>query len=121
LNVTDDPMAVRERQEAVCARYGMSATDPGHKVAVAMSTLGRMPVYGTRIALKDGDDIGWFFHCGEYSDAVDFYQPLHAAHLATYLPLVLPYLRLPPGVRFIIDAAGYEDVWMDSPDGDASA
>ncbi|MCA8434302.1 immunity protein Imm33 domain-containing protein [Burkholderia seminalis] len=77
-----------------------------------MSTLGRMPVYGTRIALSEGDDVGWFFHCGEYSDAADFYRPLRTAHLSTYLPSVLPYLRLPAGARFMIDDAGYEDVWI---------
>lgn len=120
MNLTDDPAALRERQEAVCARYALRAAEPEHKVAVAISTLGRMPVYGTRIALSEGDDIGWFFHCGEYSDAPDFYQPLHAAHLPTYLPLVLPYLMLPPGARFIIDDAGYEDVWMDLPGNEAS-
>lgn len=67
MNLTDDPAEWRERQEAVCARYALRAAEPGHKVAVAISTLGRMPVYGTRIALSEGDDIGWFFHCGEYS------------------------------------------------------
>ncbi|AXF19444.1 hypothetical protein CUJ89_02220 [Burkholderia pyrrocinia] len=115
MKTTDDLAALRERQEAMCARYGLPATEPEYKVAVAMSTLGRMPVYGMRITLSEGDDVGWFFHCGEYSDAADFYQPLHAAHLSTYLPLVLSYLRLPPGTRFIIDDNGYEDVWMDSP------
>ncbi len=27
---------------------------------------------------------------------------------------------LPPGARFIIDDAGYEDVWMDLPGNEAS-
>ncbi|MDN7428452.1 hypothetical protein CFB89_01935 [Burkholderia sp. AU16741] len=111
MNRADDPAALRAQQEAICARYGLHAAEPEERVAVAMSTLGRMPVYGTRIALSEGDNVGWFFHCGEYSDADDFYQPLHAAHLSTCLPSVLPYLRLPPGARFIIDDAGYEDVW----------
>ncbi|WP_202756594.1 immunity protein Imm33 domain-containing protein [Burkholderia cenocepacia] len=106
-----DPAALHAQQDAICARYGLHATEPEERVAVAMSTLGCMPVYGTRIALSEGNNVGWFFHCGEYSDAVDFYQPLHAAHLSTYLPSVLPYLRLPAGARFIIDDAGYEDVW----------
>lgn len=110
--MTDDSVTLRAQQDAVCARYGLHAVEPEDMVAVAMSTLGRMPVYGTRIALSEGDNVGWFFHCGEYSDAADFYQPLHAAHLLTYLPLVLPYLRLPPGARFIIDDTGDEDVWM---------
>lgn len=112
MNMADDRAALRAQQEAVCARYGLHAVAPEEMVAVAMSTLGRMPVCGTRIALSDGDNVGWFFHCGEYSDAADFYQPLHAAHLSTYLPSVLPYLRLPAGARFIIDDAGYEDVWI---------
>ncbi|AKM00132.1 hypothetical protein [Burkholderia pyrrocinia] len=115
MNTTDDQAALRTRQDAVCARYGLPAVEPEDMVAVAMSTLGRMPVYGTRTALSEGDNIGWFFHCGEYSGAADFYQPLHAAHLSTYLPSVQPYLGLPPGARFIIDDAGYEDVWMDWP------
>jgi hypothetical protein len=112
MNMADDPAALRTQQEALCARHGLQAVEPEEMVAVAMSTLGRMPIYGTRIALSEGDNVSWFFHCGEYSDADDFYQPLHAAHLSTYLPSVLPYLRLPPGARFIIDAAGYEDIWM---------
>ncbi|MCW5119997.1 hypothetical protein B7L17_019875 [Burkholderia cenocepacia] len=110
--MADDPAALRTQQEALCARHGLQAVEPEEMVAVAMSTLGRMPIYGTRIALSEGDNVSWFFHCGEYSNADDFYQPLHAAHLSTYLPSVLPYLRLPPGARFIIDDAGYEDIWM---------
>lgn len=113
MNMADDLAALRAQQDAVCARYGLHAVEPEDMVAVAMSTLGRMPVYGTRVGRSEGDNVGWFFHCGEYSDAADFYQPLHAAHLSTYLPSVLPYLWLPAGARFIIDDAGYEDVWME--------
>ncbi|MEK2600439.1 immunity protein Imm33 domain-containing protein [Burkholderia arboris] len=113
MNMADDPATLRAQQEVICARYGLHAVEPEDRVAVAISTLGRMPVYGTRISLSEGENVSWFFHCGEYADAVDFYQPLHAAHLSTYLPLVLPYLRLPAGTRFIIDDAGYEDVWIE--------
>lgn len=81
-------------------------------VAVAMSTLGQMPIYGTRIALPQDGTISWFIHCGEYSDAADFYQPVHTAHLTELLPQVVNYLHLPPGAKFIIDDQGYEDVWM---------
>ncbi|MGS0895867.1 immunity protein Imm33 domain-containing protein [Burkholderia stagnalis] len=120
MKTTDDPAALRALQDAICARHGLSAVEPEDRVAVAMSTLGRMPVYGARIVLSDGDDVSWFFHCGEYSAADDFYQPLHAAHLATCLPSVLPYLRLPPGARFIIDDTGYEDVWIEPASGEIS-
>ncbi|WP_254613850.1 immunity protein Imm33 domain-containing protein [Burkholderia lata] len=116
MKMTGDPAELRARQEAVCARYGLPVVEPDDMVAVAMSTLGKAPVYGTRIVLSEGHNVSWFFHCGEYSDAADFYQPLHAAHLSTHLPLVLPYLMLPAGARFIIDDTGYEDIWMDLSD-----
>ncbi len=81
-------------------------------VAIALSTLGRMPVYGTRVAPPDGGNISWFFHCGEYSEAEDFYQPVHARHLSEMLPLVVKYLHLPVGTKLIVDDRGYEDVWQ---------
>jgi len=59
----------------------------------------------------EGGNISWFFYCGEYSDATDFYQPVHTAHLREVLPAVVKYLHLPVGTRFIIDDQGYEDVW----------
>lgn len=101
-------------QDEICARYGMQGMAPEEMVAVALHTLGAMPIYGTRIALPRGGTVSWFIHAGEYSDADDFYQPLHTAHLATLLPRVVEYLRLPPGAKFIIDDQGYEDVWMDA-------
>ena len=52
------------------------------------------------------------FYCGEFSEAEDFYKPIHAQHLSKYLPMVEKYLALAPGYRFIIDADGYEDVCM---------
>ncbi|WP_321880292.1 immunity protein Imm33 domain-containing protein [Paraburkholderia bannensis] len=104
---------LRERQQAMCQKYGLDETPPEQMVALAIGSLGRMPVYGTRVPLPEGGNIGWFIHCGEYSDAPDFYQPLHVEHLAARLPRVLDYLALPPGVRFIIDDEGYEDVWLD--------
>ncbi|WP_414449633.1 hypothetical protein AB4851_27750 [Burkholderia sp. 22PA0099] len=101
-----------EIQKETCERLGLPDFSPEEMVAVAISTLGEMPIYGTRISLPDGGNISWFFHCGEYSDAADFYKPVHAEHLSEMLPSVLKYLRLPPGSKFIIDDQGYEDVWM---------
>lgn len=102
-----------EKQLAVCRRYGLPPTTPEAMVAVALDSLGRSPLYGTRIALSPGGTVSWFFHAGEHSDAEDFYQALHTCHLQDVLPQVLAYLFLPPGARFIIDDAGYEDVWLD--------
>ncbi|HEV3431065.1 MAG TPA: hypothetical protein VG320_24565 [Paraburkholderia sp.] len=103
---------VSERQRAICRKFGLDATPPETMVAMAIGTLGNMPVYGTRVPLPEGGNISWFIHCGEYSDAPDFYQPLHVEHLAQRLPRVLDYLALPPGARFIIDDQGYEDAWL---------
>lgn len=102
-----------EVQRKICTKYGLPDTAPEEMVAVAMSTLGAMPIYGARIVLSEGRTIGWFFHCGTYSEANDFYQPVHTEHLNDILPLVIRYLRLPPDSKFIIDDQGYEDVWYE--------
>ncbi|WP_423236987.1 immunity protein Imm33 domain-containing protein [Burkholderia multivorans] len=111
-------MEERDAQELLrlqldtCRRYDLPDCAPEDMVAVAISTLGKMPVYGTRISLPAGGNVSWFFHCGEYSDAADFYQPVHTDHLAELLPAVIKYLRLPHGSKFIIDDNGFEDVWL---------
>ncbi|MBM7368146.1 immunity protein Imm33 domain-containing protein [Gordonia hydrophobica] len=103
---------VTQAQQDVCRRFGYSAVAPEPMVAVALSTIGAMPVYGTRIVLLEGYTTSWFIHCGEYSDAEDFYQALHLTKLSEILPLAVPYLGLPHGSKFIIDDRGYEDVWL---------
>ncbi|WP_241021375.1 hypothetical protein [Burkholderia sp. Ac-20344] len=105
--------AIAEMQREVCERYGLQETAVENMVAFATSTVGQMPVYGTRLERGPDDNISWYFHCGEYSDADDFYQPVHTEHLQQMLPLVIKYLRLPPGTRFIVDDQGYEDVWRE--------
>lgn len=104
-----------EKQQHICQKYS-SQYKPvaiNEMVAVALQTLGKQPIYATRVILEEGENISWFIHCGEYSDAKDFYQPLHALHLVKELPQVLPYLALDHGYHFIIDNQGYEDVWFD--------
>lgn len=95
-----------------CRKHELPDLEPEDMVAVALSTVGKMPVYGTRTALPETGNISWFFHCGEYSDADDFYQPVHTEQLTEILPLAIKYLRLPYGSKFIIDDNGYEDVWL---------
>jgi len=101
-----------EVQNQLCAKYQLAPVASEDMVAVALATVGRMPIHGTRLVLEDGENVSWFIYCGEHTQAEDFYQPLHISHLPDYLPLVLPYLRLPPGANFIIDDQGYEDVWL---------
>ena len=107
-------MNTTEQQQRICEKYGLPVQQPEPMVAVATNSLEQSPIYGTRIALPENGSISWFIHCGDHSDAPDFYQPLHASHLQELLPQVLAYLALPSGAKFILDRAGYEDVWMDA-------
>lgn len=102
-----------EKKEDVCSRFGAVAEPPAleAKLGIALATIGKLPINGLRVRL-DGT-CGWFiWGDGEPSTDPDFYQPLHVAHVAEYLPSVEPYLSLPLGYRFQI-ADGHEDVWFD--------
>jgi hypothetical protein len=72
-----------------------------------------MPVNGLRHS-PEGDTTGWYIWAGEGGPARggDFFAPLHIEHLAECCPMVVPYLALPPGWRFLV-AHDYEDVWYD--------
>jgi hypothetical protein len=110
VNVKDSLISLKEQQE-ICKKYNLPETAPEDMVAVALSSIGKMPISGTRIKLSPDENVSWFIHCGDYSDADDFYQPMHTEHVGEILPLVVKYLRLPPGTRFAVDADGFEDVW----------
>ena len=70
------------------------------------------PVNGLRHAAADGTT-GWFIYSGEcYSTAPDFFDPLCTTDLMVREPLLVPYLGLAPGWRFLI-TPDYEDVWFD--------
>ncbi|MEW4429666.1 hypothetical protein AB1I68_19555 [Paenibacillus pabuli] len=49
-----------------------------------------------------GDTTGWYIWAGEYSDADDFFVPLHTAHVDEWDPKIKKYLGLAPGCRFLI-------------------
>lgn len=70
------------------------------------------PIHGLRHPLE-GDTSGWYIWSGELSHTPDFFQPFHVQHLIKKLPILIPYLGLAPGWRFIIDHEEYEDVWED--------
>ena len=111
-------MSDREYTEAqlrVCDLYGVNPrpVDPSLRVGVAKNIdTGLWPINGLRHN-PQGDTDGWYIWAGgEPSSAPDFFQPLHVRHLRDRCPMVLPYLVLPPGWRFLI-APGHEDVWED--------
>lgn len=105
--------SINAKQRHICDKYHLPAQPPEAMVALAIGSLAQSPIYGTRIDLPENGTISWFIHCGEHSDAADFYQALHATHLQEMLPQVLDYLALPSGAKFILDREGYEDVWRE--------
>ena len=104
-----------DQQRSICAKYNSEFVMalPGSKTGLAMETLHLSPIYGVR---EHPNEIvsGWFIWAGPYSKDPDFYQPCHTIHLQELLPIVIPYLGLAPGYKFIIDTAGYEDVWFET-------
>jgi hypothetical protein len=106
-------MTATAEQIALCARFGSEVVpaEPAQKLGIALATLDLLPLNASRLRQENGT-CGWYVYGGEYSDAPDFYQPLHVAHLSEYCPQFLPYLALAPGWRVLL-APGFEDVWFD--------
>ena len=100
-----------DTQRRICERYGVTPVPTPDDLKVGVARGGVGPIHGLRHP-PEGDTTGWYIWRGEFSDADDFFLPLHAWHLATELPQVLPFLALPPGWRFLL-APGHEDVWYD--------
>ena len=103
------------RQRSICDRYGAQFDPPSGDtpLGIALQTLSNVPINGLRHPPEKGT-CGWYIWAGaELDEAPDFFQPLCLAHLGAHCSFVLPYLALPPGWRFQIDLAGYEDVWFD--------
>jgi hypothetical protein len=103
-----------QAQLEMCRRFGVTPLPclPSEKVGIARNVReGVMPIHGMRIA-PEGGTCGWYIYAGEVmSEDEDFFVPLHVAHLASWSTLVIPYLSLPPGWRFLVTDV-YEDVWQ---------
>lgn len=107
-------MNKRDEQKNICKKYNSDFTplNEDAKIAVALSTVGSQPIYGSRI--DDDDEVEWYIYCGEFEERDDFYEPISLNHLKEILPQVEQYLALDRGFNFIIDNKGYEDVWHES-------
>ena len=107
--------ALTDKRAKLAAKHGYTPypCSPEDKAGIARNVRsGQLPINGLRIQPVD-DTNGWYIWAGEtMSKADDFFVPLHASHLEEWCPLVLPYLELPPGWRFLI-TPNYEDVWFD--------
>ena len=105
----------RKLQEGICRRYTAEflPPTPGTKLGISRTVKeGLRPLNGLRHRVE-GDTCGWYIWAGEeFSDAPDFFVPLHVDHVAEWCPEVIPFLGLAPGWRFLL-ADGYEDAWQD--------
>jgi hypothetical protein len=102
-------------KQSVCEWVNAEPLPPskGSKLGIALSTLGKLPIHGLRLAPTDTTN-GWYIWCGgEMSSESDFFAPMHIEHMSEYLLEAIDYLELPPGYRFLIDGSNYEDVWFD--------
>jgi hypothetical protein len=107
-------MSTTSEQRNICERVGsvVVSVDPEMKIGVAIATLGMLPLNALRHPPENGT-AGWYIWGGEcLSRDDDFFQPLHAGHLAEHAPQLVPYLALAPGWRVLL-APGVEDVWHD--------
>jgi hypothetical protein len=112
--MTDEKNAgLVELQRETCRMYGLSEAEPEGRVAVALETFGQPPVYGERVVLEEGETISWFFYGGKFSRDARLFKPIHTEHLSDILPVVLKFLRMPPGSGFAVDASGDEEIWVD--------
>lgn len=106
------------KQKIVCGQYGaLYVPSPFDKIiGVAIETLAnaaKMPINGLRHPVESVQSTNWYIWGGEYSEADDFFKPMHISHLSELCPQALRYLGLPPGWRFLFDDKQYEDVWYD--------
>jgi hypothetical protein len=111
---TLDSTSIRREQE-VCRKYGARWFEaPLHrKVGIAPNVRsGLLPINGLRHP-PEGDTTGGYIWAGEeLKTDPDFFVPLDVEHLGDWCPVILPYLGLPPGWRFLV-AGSSEDVWFD--------
>ncbi|MDC4865383.1 hypothetical protein NQ912_17600 [Acinetobacter baumannii] len=72
-------MSVIEMQKNVCKKFNSKFVKPleNEMVAIALDSLGKMPITGIRNILEEGENISWFFYCGEFSEDDDFFKPMH--------------------------------------------
>lgn len=105
-----------EKQINICHKYNAEylACPFDKLIGVALKSFDdfKMPINGLRHPIQSEQSSNWYIWAGEYSEADDFFQPIHISHLLEICPKALKYLGLAPGWRFLFDNQ-YEDVWYD--------
>jgi hypothetical protein len=108
-------MDIIKHQIEICAKFNSDIlpSNSNDKVGIALNTIKLLPLNALRIKPENGT-CGWYIWGGEnLSSDVEFFQPLHVAHLDKYTPELIPYLSLGIGWRVLL-APNYEDVWFDN-------
>ena len=104
-------------QKEICVKYGADffASPLDSIIGIAIETFEAPvnPINGLRHPIQQVGCSNWYLWAGDYSDADDFFKPMHVKHLFEICPKALLYLGLPPGWRFLFDSNNYEDVWYD--------
>jgi hypothetical protein len=114
-DVTDFGKKLQDLQNSFCAEKRAEYVPAQREVnsGFALSTKGLNPINGLRHPPKGGTT-GWYIWCGEqYSDAPNFFAPVHTSHIYDDYPKLVKLLGLPPGYRFLL-AGDYLDVWYDA-------
>ncbi|MDV6168158.1 hypothetical protein R1T16_06955 [Flavobacterium sp. DG1-102-2] len=99
----------------ICEKYNVehSPVEENSIIEISKSVReGIMPMDGLRHPVE-GNSNGWYIWAGDFSEATDFFEPIHASHLKDINQNIIRYLGLPPGYRFLMTNDGYEDVWED--------
>ncbi len=106
---------IEKKQKELCKKLNLPWIESPNnfKVGISKNTRdGLIPINGLRHPPK-GNTAGWYIWSGEeFSTSLDFWEVIHVSHLNEFCPLILKYLGLPPGWRFLTDGK-YEDVWED--------
>jgi hypothetical protein len=105
-----------QKQRELCRKYNAEFLSAPFNaligVALKSFDMFEMPINGLRHPIESEQSTNWYIWAGEYSDADDFFQPVHISHLLQICPKAINYLGLAPGWRFLFDNQ-CEDVWYD--------
>ena len=102
-----------EKQKDICEKYKSKWKPISRKLKVGISeNLNLEKLNGLRHKTEKGK-VCWYIWSGDYSENDDFFKPICAEHLLQKNPIIIKYLGLDDGFRFLITESGYEDVWFD--------
>jgi hypothetical protein len=104
-----------KQQQDLCKKYGSPfvETSRGSIAGIARNLESRTAsLNGLRHPPVENTS-GWFIWAGDYSEADDFFEPIHVGHLDEVCPEAIRFLGLAPGWRFLI-AGDHVDVWYDA-------